>query len=106
MTSTNTVVIATTGTLFGQSPARYGVASLIAAGLAFASWPLMIVFGFGMVYLAMLFALVAVVAGVLGVGSGIYFQGRLGIFGGLLGMLAIGLMALAAWYVAWSFTHF
>ena len=105
MTSTNTAVAAT-GTLFGQSPARYGVASLIAAGLAFASWPLMIVFGFGMVYLAMLFALVAVVAGVLGVGSGIYYKGRLGIAGGLLGMLAIGLMALAGWYLAWSFTHF
>jgi len=60
-------------TLFGQSPKRYGFASLIAVCLTFASWPLMVVIGFIMVYVAVLLALIAVVSGLLGVGSGIYY---------------------------------
>ena len=73
-------------TLFGQSPKRYGLASLIAVCLAVVSWPLMFVIGFIMVYIAVLLALIAVVSGLLGMGSGIYYNEWLGVVTGALGV--------------------
>ncbi len=90
-------------TLFGQSPKRYGLASLIAVCLAFASWPLMVVIGFIMVYVAMLLALIAVVSGLLGIGSGIYYNEWLGVVTGALG---VGLAGFGVWTVVWAVTHF
>ena len=55
------------------SPTRYGATSLIAACLAWASWPLVLVVG---VFLAICWvlplAIVAVAAGLLGIGLGAY----------------------------------
>ena len=93
----------TSRALFGQSTARYGVASQVAVGLAFACWPLMVVIGFPMVFVAFALALVAAIAGVLGEGTGIYYQVWLGIVGGLLGL---GLVGLGGWWVAWSVVNF
>ena len=93
----------TSGTLFGQSPTRYGLASVIAACLAFASWALIVVIGFAMAYVAGLLALVAVVAGVLGIGTGLYFRRWPGIVGGVLGLAMIG---YGAWSVGRALTHF
>lgn len=69
-------------TLFGQSPNRYGVTSLAAVCLAIASWPLKVVIGFVMVYVAALPAFLAVVSGLMGVGSGIYYKGYVGVLTG------------------------
>jgi hypothetical protein len=93
----------TCGSLFGQSPTRYGVTSLIAACLAFGSWALVVVLGFAMAYIAGLLALIGVVAGVLGIGTGLYYRGWPGIVGGLLGLAMIG---WGAWSVAWALAHF
>lgn len=90
-------------TLFGQSPTRYGLASLAAACLAFAIWPLMIVIGFGVVYVALLLALVAIVAGVLGIGSGLYYKQWPAYSSGAL---AIALIVFGGWYVASAITQF
>ena len=88
-------------TLFGQSPKRYGLASLIAVCLAFACWPLMFVVGFIMVYVAMLLALIAVVSGLLGIGSGIYYNEWLGVVTGVLG---VGLAGFGVCSVVWAVT--
>jgi len=90
-------------TLFGQSPTRYGVASLIAVCLAGASWPLMVVVGFVMVYVAALLVLVAVVSGLLGIGAGIYYQDWLGTTTSALGVCLAG---FGIWSVVWAMTHF
>ena len=92
-----------TDTLFGQSPKRYGITSLIAACLAFASWPLMVVIGFIMVYVAILLACVAVVSGLLGVGSGIYYRAWPAVVTGGIGM---GLAGFGVCSVVWAMTHF
>lgn len=89
-------------TLFGQSPKRYGLTSLIAVCLAVVSWPLMFVIGFIMVYVAMLLALIAVVSGLLGIGSGIYYNEWLGVGTGALG---VGLAGFGVWAVVWAVTH-
>ena len=80
------MVESSTQTLFGLSPKRYGVTSLIASCLAFVSWPLMVVLGFLMVYIAILLAVVAVVSGLLGVGAGIYYKAWPAVVMGGIGM--------------------
>jgi hypothetical protein len=87
--------------LFGQSPKRYGITSLIAACLAFASWPLMSVFGFLIVYAAVLPAIVAVVSGLLGVASDIHYKAWPAVVTGGIGMALAG---FGLWYV-WVITH-
>ena len=77
-------------TLFGQSPNRSGVASLVAACLAIVSWPLMVMIGFVMVYVAFLLALVALVSGLMGVGSGIYYLEWAGAVTGAIGAVLAG----------------
>jgi hypothetical protein len=93
----------TANTLFGHSPARYGLVSLGAVCLAVACWPLSIVLGFGMVYVAMLLAFVAVVSGLMGVGSGVYYRDWVGIVTGALGVV---LICCCVGYVGWSLAHF
>lgn len=90
-------------TLFGQSPKRYGLASLIAVCLAVVSWPLMFVIGFIMVYVAMLLVLIAVVSGLLGIGSGIYYNEWLGVVTGAIGLVLAGFGVCS---VVWAVTHF
>ena len=90
-------------TLFGQSPKRYGVTSLAAACLAFASWPLMVVIGFVMVYVAALLAFVAVVSGLMGVGSGIYYKEYVGVVTGALGL---ALACSGVVFIISALTHF
>ena len=92
-----------TNTLFGQSPKRYGLASLIAVCLAFACWPLMVVIGFIMVYVAVLLALTAVVSGLLGVGSGIYYKEWGAVVAGALGA---GLAVTGACFVVSALSNF
>jgi len=90
-------------TLFGQTPTRYGLTSLIAACLAYASWSLMAVVGFVMVYVAALLALIAVAAGILGVGTGTYFNEWRAAAAGSLGLVLIG---FGLWSVVSALTHF
>jgi len=90
-------------TLFGQSPKRYGVASIGAACLAFASWPLMVVIGFVMVYVAALLAFFALVSGLMGVGSGIYYKEAVGV---ATGALCLGLARWGIGFVASARTYF
>lgn len=92
-----------TDTLFGQSPKRYGIVSLIAACLAFASWPLMVVLGFLMVYIASLLAVVAVVSGLLGMGSGIYYKAWPAVVMGGIGM---GLAGVGVSFVVSALSSF
>ena len=92
-----------TNTLFGQSPKRYGFASLIAVCLTFASWPLMVVIGFIMVYVAVILALIAVVSGLLGVGSGIYYKEWGAVVAGALGA---GLAFTGACFVVSALSEF
>lgn len=88
----------TTETLFGQSPTRFGVISLISAGLAVLSWPLMVVIGFIMVYVAGLLALTAILSGLLGIGGGLYFQRWSAVLPGAIGagLAVAGAVLLAA----------
>jgi hypothetical protein len=92
-----------TNTFFGQSPKRFGIASLVAACLAFASWPLMVVIGFLMVYVAMLMSLVAVVSGLLGISSGIYFKEWPGV---VMGTIGIGLVSVGACFIVSALSNF
>ena len=92
-----------TNTLFGQSPKRYGLASVIAVCLALACWPLSVVIGFIMVYVSMLLALIAVVSGLLGIGTGIYYNEWLGVVTGALG---VGLAGFGVWSVWWGLSNF
>ena len=90
-------------TVLGLSPTRYGVASLVAACLAAASWPLVAGIGFGMVYVAILLAVAAVLSGLLGIGSGLYTKDPAAIATGALGL---GIAGLGSSYVGWAMTHF
>ncbi|MEZ6056974.1 MAG: hypothetical protein R3C01_09745 [Planctomycetaceae bacterium] len=90
-------------TLFGHSPNRYGVLSVIAVGFAFACWPLMVVIGFVMVYVAALLALIAVVSGLLGIGSGLYFRKWGAVVAGALGT---GLAVAGICFIVSALSHF
>ena len=89
--------------LYGQAPTHYGVASLIAMCLAFASWPLSVVIGFIMVYVAILLAMAAIVLGLIGIGSGIYHRKPIAIVTGALGM---GLTCVGIGFIVHAVTHF
>jgi len=92
-----------TNTLFGQSPKRYGIASVIAVCLAVSCWPLMVVIGFIMVYVAILLALIAVVSGLLGVGSGIYYKEWGAVVAGTIGS---GLAVTGAGFIVSALSNF
>ncbi len=92
-----------TNTLFSHPPKRFGLASLVAACLAFASWPLMVVIGFIMVYVAILLALVTVVSGLLGIGSGIYYKEWPGV---VMGAIGVGLVSVGACFIVSALTNF
>ena len=92
-----------TNTLFGHSPKRYGLASVISVCLALACWPLSVVIGFIMVYASMLLALIAVVSGLLGIGTGIYYNEW---FGAVAGALGAGLAGVGVWSVVWAMSNF
>lgn len=89
--------------VLGLTSTRYGVVSLVAAGLAFASWPLSVVIGFVMVYVAILLAVVAVVSGLIGIGFGFYHKELAGIVTGALGL---GIASLGVGIIGWAVTHF
>ena len=82
-------------TLFGLSPARFGITSLISACLAWASMPLIVVVG---VFLALcVFAplvLTSVVTGLIGVGAGIYYKNPVAILTAALGLLLVGCLGV------------
>ncbi len=63
----------------------------------------MVVVGFIMVYVAMFLALFAVVSGLLGIGSGIYYNEWTGVVTGALGVFLTG---FGVWSVFWAMTHF
>ena len=92
-----------TKTLSGHSPNRIGIAALIAAGLAFLSWPLMFIIGFVMVYAAGLFALVAIVLGLLGIGTGIYFREPVAV---ITGALAVTLTIVGVSFIFSALANF
>ncbi|MBR9803576.1 type II toxin-antitoxin system RelE/ParE family toxin [bacterium] len=55
-------------------PRYCGSISLAAACLAFAVWPLLVVIGFGVTYLAVLLICIAIVSGLAGIASGLYLK--------------------------------
>lgn len=77
-------------TVFGLSPARLGIISLISACLAWASLPLIVVVG---VFLALCvftpLVLTSVVTGLVGVGAGIYYKNPVAILTATLGLLLV-----------------
>jgi hypothetical protein len=76
--------------VFGLSPARFGITSLISACLAWASIPLIVVVG---VFLAhCVFAplvMTSVVTGLTVVGAGIYYKNPVAILTATLGLLLV-----------------
>lgn len=91
------------GTLFGISPARYAVVSVGSSCLAWASWPLIVVIGFLVIFIAGLLALIAVVSGLLAIGAGIYHKSMPAI---VLGVLGLALTGAGAWFVVSALAHF
>ncbi len=80
-------------TLFGQTPAIFGIVSLSAALVAVGSQLLVVVVGVALAAVVMLIAvLLAVMSGVLGIGAGIYYRHPLAIVMGTLGLVLIGFM--------------
>lgn len=78
-------------TLFGLSPATYGVASLAAALVALGSELLVVVVGVALAAVVMgLVVLLGVVSGLMGIGAGIYYKHLLAIVTGILGLVLIG----------------
>lgn len=90
-------------TVFGHSPKRFGVISLSAAFLAFASWPLMVVIGFVMVYVAALFVFVAVASGLLAAGSGIYYKEY---SGAVMGAVGVAISCCGIGFIISAMTRF
>ena len=77
-------------TLFGLSPAKYGIASLVTACLAWACWPLMLVVGFFIVFcIDAVLVLIAVVCGLTGLATGIFYKDFLGSVTATLGLFII-----------------
>lgn len=78
-------------TVFGQSPARFGIISLVSACLAWASLPLIVLVG---VFLACCvfvpLVLTSVVTGLVGIGAGIYHRNPVAMITALLGLLLVG----------------
>ena len=85
------VITASPNTLFGLSPATYGVASLAAALVALGSQLLVVVVGIAVAAVVMgLAVLLGVVSGLLGIGAGIYHKNLLAIVTGTIGLILIG----------------
>lgn len=92
-------------TLFGLTPAKYGIASLISACIAvICGFFLLVVLGWVLWFLILfLSVLTAVVCGLLGVGAGIYHKDWLGIVTGSLGLVLIG---FGSWRIMWAIMNF
>ena len=83
-------------TLFGLSPAGYGITSLVAACLVFASSPLIQVIGIFLELCILLpLVLIVVVSGLLGIGAGIYHKNWIAVVTAILGMALIGFGGLS-----------
>ncbi len=77
--------------LLGRSPATYGIVSLIAACLAWLSWPLVIVIGvFLVIAVEIPLVSIAVVSGLLGLGAGVYHGNWLAVATSAVGLALIG----------------
>jgi hypothetical protein len=83
--------------------ARYGIISLAAAALAWATWPLVTVVGplVGVVQVPLV--LLALIAGLIGVGTGIQHKCAAEIVTGALGL---SLIACGAWLAVDAIMHF
>ena len=84
-------------------PARYGLASLLVAGIAWALWPLVVVLGPGVAIVQIPCGLVAVVAGLVGVVAGIRQRNATAIVSGAVGLTLIG---VGMWFVIHSLLNF
>jgi len=81
--------------VFGQSPARIGIISLISACLAWASLPLIVVVGVFLAFCVFIpLVLIGVLTGLLGIAAGIYGKNPVAIMTGLLGLLVIGCLGM------------
>ena len=91
-------------TLFGLSPVRYGTVSLIAACLAFASQWLVVVVGVFLCLVAFIpLALIGIVSGLLGIGTGLYYGQWPGSVAGTVG---VAIIAFVSWSLAQNITQF
>ncbi len=82
-------------TLFGLSPAIYGIASLVAACLCWVCAILFVaVVGALVIYAQLPLALFGFVSGLLGVSAGIYHKNWLAVVTAVLGMTLIGFLIL------------
>ena len=91
-------------TLFGQSAVRYGMASLIAACLTFASQWLVVVVGIFLCLIALIpLALIGIVSGLLGIVTGLYCRHWAACATGTAGIVIIGFVL---WSLARNITQF
>jgi len=93
--SANTVLV--------HSPKKFGVISLSATFVAFASWPLMVVIGFVMVYVSALFVFVAVASGLLAAGSGLYYKEY---SGAVMGAVGVAISCCGVGFIISALTSF
>lgn len=82
---------------------RFGLISLAAASLAWASWPLVTVVGPAVGALLVPFVAVAVIAGLAGVVVGIQQKSAASVVSGVLGL---ALIATGTWLVIHAISHF